>query len=172
VSPPDWWRPVSERFLGDDPGPPPWTVRAAALLAAAGTLAAAGMVWIWGSMVLNGVELAVAAPLTAVGLTLLMILGGSTVQISRRGWCRQPKAAGLLLGSLALIGFLSYAPALAGDGYQPETYQTATHVSPRLAAATAVGFGLAALLRSRSASEWLARRRHHVQSRPAPGSSG
>lgn len=172
VSPPEWWRPVSDRFRSDDPGPPPWTVRAAALFAAAGALAAAGMVQIWGAMVLDGVELAVAAPLTAVGLTLLLVLGGGTVQISRRGWCRQPKAAGLVLGSLALIGFLSYAPALAGDGYLPETQQTALHVSPRLAAATVVGFGLAALLRSRSASDWLAHRRLWLQTRPEPGSAG
>ena len=162
MSPPDWLRPVSERFLAGDPGPPPWTVRLAAVLAGAGALAAAGMVQVWGAMTLDGTQREVALPLTATGVVLLAVLGSSVVRLSRDGWFRPPLYAGMALGALALLALLSTGPGLL-SGMSPETRQDAGYLTPRLAASAVAGFGLVLVLRTGSASTWLAKQRYRVR---------
>jgi hypothetical protein len=162
MPPPEWLRPVSERFLAGDPGPPPWTVRLAAVLAGAGALAAAGMVQVWGVMSLDGTHLEVALPLTATGVVLLVVLGSSVVRLRRDGWFRPPLYAGTALGVLALLAALSIGPGLL-SGMSPETRQDAGFLTPRFAASAVAGFGLVLVLRTGSASTWLAKQRFQVR---------
>jgi hypothetical protein len=66
---PEWLRPISERYLGGELGPPPWTVRVAVVLCAVCAALAAGMVQIFGSIALDAFRLGASLPLTLVSLT-------------------------------------------------------------------------------------------------------
>ncbi|QSB13606.1 hypothetical protein JQS43_18780 [Natronosporangium hydrolyticum] len=171
---PEWLRPVSERYLGGELGPPPRGVRIAAMLAGVNALLAAGILALAGPatiILLTGP----VAPLTLVtsngllavaGLLLLATLAPSAVQISRRGWYRIPVTAGWVLTGLAAFGFCVVADPgrIGGDG--PRRWSEVAGTVPWLAVTLASALTMTLLLRSAPVSSWLARRRHQV--RPAP----
>lgn len=175
---PEWLRPVSERYLGGDPGAPPRTVRAAAVLCGVCALVAAGMVVTWGPMTVRIAQdgrilhptglLALLLTLAAAGM--LAVFAPGVVMLRRRGWFRLPLVAALVLGSLALVGLCLAAEPVT------ELQQTATDravrdwraaaiVVPQLMVTAAAAFGLALLLRTGSASSWLAARRYQWRQR-------
>jgi Na+-driven multidrug efflux pump len=173
---PEWLRPVSERYLGADPGAAPRTVRIAEVLCAACALVAAGMVVTWGWMVVRMLGdppvhipvLLTALLLALAGAAMLAVFAPSVVLLRRRGRRRLPLVAGLVLGGLALVGLCVAAEPVT------ELQQTATDrtvrdwrmaaiVTPQLVVTAAVAFGLALLLRTDSASSWLAARRYQVR---------
>lgn len=178
MSTPEWLRPVSERFLGGHPGRPPWTVWLAAVLCGACALVAAGMVAVWGPMTVRltrnppiGLSVGVAALLAAVGAVLCATFALGMVLLARRGWFRPLVSAGVVLGSMAVLGLCVAAGPdrltdIRGAGFELE-WGTFTAVTPWLVAAAVTGFGLVLVLRTGSASSWLAKRRYQVR---RPGS--
>lgn len=161
MSTPEWLRPVSERFLGGNPGPLPWTVKVAVVLAAVCAVAAAGMVQVFGTQLIRGTVQEVSVIATAIGLVLLAVFAAATVRLVRHGWSRPPRVAGLVLGGLALLGLWAYGPAFALP-VSAETDQVARFLAPRFAATAAAGFGLTVMLRTGSASSWLAIQRYRT----------
>jgi hypothetical protein len=181
---PEWLRPVSERYLGGDPGAAPRTVRMAEVLCAACALVAAGMVATWGAM---SVGIARDWPalvptdfgallLAMAGAGLLVVFAPAVMMLRRRGWCRLPLVAALVLGGLALAGLCVAAepvtelPSTATDRAVRD-WRAAAIVTPQLVVTSAMAFGLALLLRTDSASSWLAARRYRSrrsgQAKPA-----
>lgn len=182
MSTPEWLRPVSERFLGDDPGPPPRPVRVAAVLAGVNALASAGMVAIWAPMavrLLGGGSaipiggLALTAALTLAGAGLFAAFAPSTVLLTRRGWYRQPVFAGCVLGGLALLGVcIAAEPSRLGDEELRRDWTTAGAVLPWLVGTAVSAFGMVLLLRTGTVSNWLAARRYQHRRADAAGSPG
>lgn len=178
---PEWLRPVGERLLGGDAGPPPGTVRAATVLAAVNAVAAAAMVTIWAPMIVSlvreqpagfGSSLLIAVPLAVTGAVLAVVLAAAVVMLGRRGWLRLPLAAASILAVLALIGVFvaavtSRVPAQPTPELSEDLAATAVAVLPWLVAVAVAALSLVALLRTSSAGTWLARRRYrHRQGRP------
>jgi hypothetical protein len=158
TGPPDWLRPIDERFLAGDPGPAPRTVNASAGASALCAVAALGMMVMWGRMALRqgGSENYLLA---LSGAVLLVIFASATVMLHRRGWFRLPLAAAIYLGVLAAVAvYVLVGPRRVGGGL-PD------FAEPRIIATGIVSFGLAILLRTPSASTWLAKRRYQVSQR-------
>lgn len=176
---PEWLRPVSERYLGGEDQTTPWTVWAATVLCAVCALVAGGMAVTWGAMTVRisqhpPVHLLtwLATVLLALtGLVLLAVFAPSVVMLRRRGWFRLPIVAGLVLGGIALVG-LCVAAEPVTELPQRETdravrdWQATAVVVPQLVVTAAAAFGMVLLLRTGSASSWLATRRYRHR-RPA-----
>lgn len=149
----------------------------AVVLAAVCALAAAGMVQVFGTQVVQGTVREISVPATALGLVMLVVFGAATVRLVQHGWSRPPLVAGLVLGGLALFGLWAYGPAFALP-VSAETDQQASFLTPRFMAAALAGFGLVVMLRTGSASSWLAIRRYQTRrnggrgSGPGRGSEG
>jgi hypothetical protein len=179
MSTPEWLRPVSQRYLGGEVGPPPRGVRVAAVLAGANALAAAGMVLIWAPMTIDvltselaPLSLATAPGLLAVaGAVLLGVLAPATVMILRRGWYRAPLTAGWVLGGLALFGLCVAAEPSRVHEQTPADWEAAAAALPWLVGTAVTALGMSLLLRTDAVSTWLARRRYQVHSAVSAGAS-
>jgi hypothetical protein len=166
----EWLRPVSERYLGDPTGPAPWTVWGASLLCALDALVAAGMVATWGPATLellggstdNLASSLVTVLLAASGTGLVAVFAPGVVLLGRRGWCRLPTLAGIVLAGLTGLGF-----CIGAESGTPGGEAAAWYVLPELTTAALGSVGLVLLLRSRSASGWLAQRRYQVRQQAA-----
>lgn len=174
MSTPEWLRPVSERFLGDDPGPAPWTVRVAAVWSVPVAAVSAGMAVTFAQVAaeflgrpeVQRLNVLLAGGLALTGAVLFGMFGAAPLMLFQRGWCRVLVRGGLVLASLALLGlfiFAGPAPQLRSTGETDPQMVAARSTTGWLLVTAVLGLGLAGLLRTGSASSWLASRRYQTR---------
>lgn len=169
----EWLKPIEQRYLSDDPGQTPATVKVAAVLSGLNALAAAGVAAVYLPMTVElvrdqppgwGTNILFVPLVGVLGAALAVVFVIGVRAIPTRRWVRLPVRSALALGGLAVLAFVLVVLGTveATTNTDETTAGDVAFLAVRSGVTTASAFGMVLLLRGRRTARWLAIRRHQA----------